>query len=428
MISESIRHAAIVRLVRRIAAVSFVALTTGNFLCGLMEPFEYTTASYTGWVRDADFDMAIESTTITLDENGPAALSDKNGAFSFGSVRTGAHTFQLTRNDYESDTATIDLTIDPEPDTFFLTRKNVAPSITRFEAFPKQMLSCEDTVRFFFEAWDSTGGITGVAIESDTGRFLEKTWSDAPLTIKDSLRFGYGAPGARTIRLCVTGIRADTSRDSIPLTVPSNRRPRFSLIRFAPDGFINGEWGFIEIYADDPDSNFHYLTITWGDTSKTEKSFDIAGAHWHRYNFPNDTAVIITVGLFDSMGANRDTTLKVQPRNSSAPILDDRIIFDPSQYLAPNDTSVMIGVKIIEIDSMYVPEIVWLINQNDPASAQSARKTYTPETGKISEVGDVFAQAFPTEKLKATNIVQIIVRDRLGKTSTVTGSLYKVGI
>jgi hypothetical protein len=85
MISESIRHAAIVRLVRRIAAVSFVALTTGNFLCGLMEPFEYTTASYTGWVRDADFDMAIESTTITLDENGPAALSDKNGAFSFGS-------------------------------------------------------------------------------------------------------------------------------------------------------------------------------------------------------------------------------------------------------------------------------------------------------------------------------------------------------
>jgi hypothetical protein len=76
---------------------------------------------------------------------------------------------------------------------------------------------------------------------------------------------------------------------------------------------------------------------------------------------------------------------------------------------------------------MYVPEIVWLINQNDPASAFSARKTYTPQTGKIGDIGNVFAQAFSTDKFKATNIVQIIVKDRLGKTSTVTGSIYKVG-
>ena len=426
--SEPDRHAAFVRLVRRMASALFVAMMAGNFLCGPMEPFEYTTAPCTGRVRDADFGMAIESTTVTLDENGPTALSDKNGAFSFGNVRTGAHTLLFVNPGYESDIEHIDLTLNPKPGTFLLTRKNVAPSIVRFEAFPQPMLSCDDTVTFFIEARDSTGGITAALIESDTGRFLEKTWSDARLTIKDSFSFRYDTPGMRIIRLRIAGIHADTSRDSIPLTVPSNRRPRFSLIRFAPDGFINGEWGFIEIYADDPDTNFHYLTITWGDTSKTEKSFDIAGAHWHRYNFPNDTAVIITLALFDTMGANRDTTLKVQVRNSSAPILDDRIVFDPSQYLAPYDTSVIIGVRIMEIDSMYVPEIVWLINQNDPVSAQSARKTYTPETGKISEVGNVFAQTFSTDKLKATNIVQIIVRDRLGKTSTVIGSLYKVGI
>jgi hypothetical protein len=426
--SEPNRHAAVVRLVRRMAAVSFVALMTGDFRCDLMEPFEYTTAPCTGLVRDADFGMAIGSTTVTLDENGPTALSDTNGVFSFGSVRTGAHTFRFVKPGYESAIEHIDLTLNPKPGTFLLTRKNAAPSIVRFEAFPNQMSSREDTVRFFVETWDSTGGITAVVIESDTGRFLEKTWPDARLTIKDSFSFRYGAPGMRTVRLRVAGIHADTSRDSIPLTVPSNQRPRFSRIRFSPDGFINGEWGFIEIYADDPDSNFHYLTITWGDTSKIENSFDIAGAHWHRYNFPNDTTVIIAVGLFDSLGANRDTTLKVQPRNSSAPILDDRIIFDPSQYLAPYDTSVIIGVRIMEIDSMYVPEIVWLINQNDPVSAQSARKTYTPEKGKISEVGNVFAQTFSTNTLKATNIVQIIVRDRLGKTSTVTGSLYKVGL
>jgi hypothetical protein len=425
--SESIRQAFFLFFAGRMVPAAVLAILSCNFYDDVTRPFEYTTVTYRGMVRDADFGAPIESVSVALDESGPIARTDINGEFCLTGVRTGPHRLGLTNINYETADTTIDLVLDPKPDTISLTRKNAVPKIVRFDASPLPMLSREDTVNFFIEAWDSTGGIDGVAIESDTARSHGKQWLNPQLMIKDSFICTYRTPGSRMVRLSVTGARGDISMDSVLLSVPANQRPRFSLIRLAPDGFINGEWGFLEIYAEDPDSNFSYLTIAWGDTSKTEKSYDIAGAHWHKYQFKSDTTVTVGISVFDSLGAKRDTALTVQVRNSSAPKLDDRIIFDPSQYLSPLDTSVVIGVRILEIDSMYVPEIVWLINQNDPASAFSARKTYTPQTGKIGDIGNVFAQAFSTDKFKATNIVQIIVKDRLGKTSTVTGSIYKVG-
>jgi hypothetical protein len=146
------------------------------------------------------------------------------------------------------------------------------------------------------------------------------------------------------------------------------------------------------------------------------------------YNFQKDTTVDISIELFDSLGARTDTTLKgVAVRSLSAPKLDNTIVFIPSPPLTPLDDTVNIGVKVLEINSMYVQEIVWIINPDDPATIQSVRNTYTSQTGAVNSVGTMFSCDFSTAKLKGTNTVQIVVKDRLGTTSSVLGSLYIAG-
>jgi hypothetical protein len=419
------------RFLRSLTALSasgLFALVSCNFLSDLTKPFDYSTVMFRGWVRDATRLTPIENATVTFDNGGERTMTDRNGYFTFQNVRTGPHRLALFKNGFEPDTQHIDLTLVPRPDTFYLAAKNEAPAIVRCVALPDTLRSLEDTVSISFAAHDSTGGIARTVIQTGDGRAVEKVWPNAPMAVADSLKFSYPSFGEFEARLLVIGKNADTARKSVRITVPDNRRPLFSLIRLSQDGFNNGEWGFIEIFASDPDNNFHYLTINWGDTSKVEKSFDGAGAHWHTYHFTADTTVQAAIKLVDSAGAMRDTVIRIDIRNASAPILDDRIVYNPSQYLTPIDTVVMIGVKVLDIDSGYVSEIVWMINRDDsPPAAQIFRQSYNPQTGAIGVVGNVFAHQFQTAPLKTTNTVEIVVKDKYGRTSSVYGSLYKAG-
>ncbi len=205
---------------------------------------------------------------------------------------------------------------------------------------------------------------------------------------------------------------------------PVVRKPSFSLVRPQAGGFISNEWGFLELFIDDPDTTFSHVNIDWGDGGDSLSSTQ--HVNWHRYTVQTSSEMIIRIDLFDTSGLCNDTTVKVQVSVVYAPLLDGKIFFEPSQYCAPYDTAIIIGVRILQIADQYVSEIVWIINEQGPG-AFLARETYDTNTGKIGDVGDVFAYLFPTAGLKGANEVQIIVSDHYGNKSSVFGSFYIAG-
>ena len=410
-----------------VSAATLLAISC-NFLGNVTKPFEYSSVAFHGIVLDRTFQMPIQGATVVLDGTGQRASTDEAGVFTIEGTRTGGHTVTVSKAAYHIDSKPIDVSLHPPADTVLLVRDSAPPSITGFSAKPTTITSIDDTVVFAFSACDSSGGIAKVILEPGMGSAIEKSWNGTLWALKDTQKFVYDSSGTFSARLMVIGKNADTSRDIIPVVVPDNDRPTFTSLRPTADGFINGSWGYIQIYSSDPDNNFSYLTIDWGDTSQTEKSFDSSSApHWHMYHFAYDTPVNVTIRLVDAMGAASDTTFSIMVRSPSAPKLDNQIVFEPSQFLTPVDDSVSIGVKVLQIDSSYVPEIVWIVNENDLSAAQSVRKDYSAQDGAIGPVGKVFTCSFSTAKLMGTNDIRIIVSDRRQKTSEVDGSLYIAG-
>jgi hypothetical protein len=409
------------------AAIALAAVISCTFLGDLAEPFEYTTVAFQGVVYDSGFNIPLWGANVILASGEQRTATDSSGRFTIAETRTGLHPLIVSKAGYETLSRMIDLTLNPRPDTIRLQRVNAAPVITGFVVDTGALRCIDDTVTFIYSARDSSGGIAASVLDPGKGTPRLRSWSGYPGRISDTLRIVYDSSDTFKAQLTIIGRNNDTIRQSMTLAIPANRRPVFTLLRPSSGGFINGTWGFLEIYSHDPDGNFSSLTIGWGDTAKTEKSTDSAGAHWHKYAFTSDTTVLVTITLFDSSGAKNYSTFAMNVRNTSAPKLDDRIVFSPSQYLIPDDTAVIIGVRVLDIDSGYVAEIIWMINQDDPLTVQSVRKNYTPQTGVIGPVGNVFANSFGTTRFKGTNFVQILVRDRLGKTSQVIGSFSVAG-
>jgi hypothetical protein len=230
-------------------------------------------------------------------------------------------------------------------------------------------------------------------------------------------------PGYDTLRTSVD-ITLDPPIDTFYLS-PRYQRPFFSLVRAQPDDFISNVLGYMEIIIIDPDTHFTQVKIDWGDGSDPGSFKLLQNTCWHRYVLAKDSVMNVVVGLFDATGFVGDTELNVPVSVASPPLLDGKIFFEPSNYLAPYDDSVVIGVRIVQIEG-WPSEIVWIINEHDP-QAILKRMYYNEQTGAIGPIGDVFVFRFPTATLKGTNEVQIIVSDRYGNTSSVFGNFYIAG-
>jgi hypothetical protein len=406
---------------------SVLLFATCDFVNKLNEPFKYSMVNLSGVVWDSAFNQPVKGARVSIDGTAQPDSSDSKGAFTIDGVRTGEHTLTVYRAGYDGASRNLDVTLRSEPFTLGLPRTEMAPTITEFSINTNAIKCIEDTVVFHFIAWDSSGGIDTVRIDPGMGRgVLKMTWGKTQYYIDDSLKFAYDSAKTYYPKLTVIGAKGDTSKKNASVTIPSNHCPVFTLLRIAPEGFINGKWGYVEVYISDPDNDFDYLSIDWGDTAAIEISPD-TGVHWHEYNYSSNTFVNITIRLFDKSGAMTDTTIRTLVRSHSAPVLDNAIVFTPSQNLWPTDDSVTIEVKVLEIDGSYVSEIDWIINQDDTASVEAARVPYTPTTGAIGPYGNAFRHSFPTAKLKGTNEVDITVVDRSLFTSDVRGTFYIAG-
>jgi hypothetical protein len=412
-------------------ASALAIFTSCGFMDNLNKPFEYTAVTCWFVVMDSTFNRPIKGAAVVLDGVARDATTDSNGLVNLSEIRTGTHTVAVIRDLYKPITDTIDLTLEPQRDTLRLVRYNVKPTIESFFINPANLVTTADTAVFICKAFDSSGGgIAKIIIATGKGdASIEKNYDSTTYYVNDTVKFLYDSVGKYRVHLTVMDKNSELTKDTILVTVPDNDRPTFSELRFSTDGFINGKWEYIQFKVSDTDTNFSYLTINWGDTSQTYTSTDTTGAaHWHMYNFSTTTTVNIAIQLFDRMGARTDTTLSgVVVRTFSPPKLDNSILFVPSPPLTPLDDTVHIGVKVLEINSMYVQEIDWILNPEDPATIQSVRKTFTSQTGAVSPTGTEFFCDFSTAKLKSTNIVQIVVKDRLQTSSSVLGSLYIAG-
>jgi hypothetical protein len=429
--SRSKRH----RYLLWIVAVALLHFSC-DYLKKINQPVEYSTAIFKGVVWDSVFNRPVKGAVVTI-ENGdvPPCTSDANGAFVFErKVRTGSHRFSIVKSGFNECTGEVTVTLNPDNYIVNITRAEAAPSIENFIGDLNFVKCIDDTVIFRYRAWDSTGGITGIKIDPGNGSNLSKAYGNGTFFVNDSVKFVYDTAGTFTATLTVIGDKSDESTLKTQVMIPQNHRPVFTSIEMPPDGFLNGEWGYLQIYANDPDSspakNFDFLTIDWGDVDYNKIDLSTASngePQWHQYNFAGIVRVTIKVRLNDKLGATADTTLSVLVKTHQAPLLDNSIVFDPPMP-GPGDDSIHIGVKVLQIDSSYVSEIDWVVNPDDTASVLTARKNYNSTTGNITSViGNVFANSFSTAKLKAINEVTIMVYDRMKKSSSIRGTFLVAG-
>lgn len=406
------------------SAVLFLMVCSCNFIKDPWTPFQYSTADISGTVYDAVFKKPMPGVNVRISGTSEKAVTGADGSFLIENVRTGKFWLVFTNSLFKTDSERIQVKLTGNDEEYFIKRKEQPPEITSFSFSPVNPLSCDEPLTIRFSAVDSTGGISGFRLSSPAGERMQYRMGASPFSISDSVVFVSDSGGNLMVELTVTGSDGDSTVESLQITLPDNRRPVFSQVRLSQDAFISGIYSFIEVFARDPDGDFSHVVINWGDAG-TVQSTDTAGVYWHKYTVSDDTTFQVSILLFDKYGASRDTVIPVRVR-FSAPVLDDNLLFVPSQYLSPEDKEVKIGVRVLEIEG-WVSEIVWIINQNDPDAFLFSRANYDSLTGVIGDIGNVFVNQFPTDKLKGTNFVQISVSDRYGNRTTVVGSFFMAG-
>jgi hypothetical protein len=384
--------------------------------------------------------LPLAGAFVAIDGQQKTATTDSGGLFVMHEVKTGPSVVLSVRaSGFYPFEKRMDVRVNPVPDTTVLKPLYDPPRITRMSSNSASLFALTDTVKIVCEAADSSGGIARMVFDGGDGRTVEKAVSPVAPSARDSCALVFARPGAFQGRVVVIGARNDSAADTLNIVVPKTRRAAIYLVRPQAEGFISAEYGFLEVFVSDPDGNFSRIKINWGDGSGPDSNFTpvrVGGDSslstimrivcWHRFVVKADSVMTVRVMVFDTTGFFRESIAGVSVSVASLPLLDGKIFFEPSQYLAPFDDSIVIGVRILEIEG-WASEIVWIVNENDPESLLYKRSAYDDLTGAIGPVGNVFAFRFSTEKLKAVNDVHIIVSDRYGNKSDVLGSFYMVG-
>lgn len=396
-----------------------------NYVDSYFRSFENSRVTFSGNVLDSEFSVPVENVMVTLYVGDETYISTTNGVgdFLFENVITGNGKLNFKHALYQDTIANVAIHLYPDYSRHLLRKKNVVPDVMLITFKPDTLVACDQALEFYFAAEDSTGGIEKIIISIDSMHIFSKSYEQ--YIIYDSFPYRFLSPGNYVVNMTVIGSNADTSNAAIPLLTPENRSPHITHIRTGEDGFISNEFGYYEIEIHDPDNNFSHLSIDWGDASPVERVKDTADAHWHKYNVLIDTTFNVLVSVVDSAGASEDTLIRCDVHLPTAPILDTRVVCEPSQYLLPEDTTVTLGVNILGFEGS-IAEIIWFVNRYTPVE-KMARLRSSPEREIVGEDGGIVVYTFSTSKFKAINDVEIIVIDSNGKQSKVIGTLYMAG-
>ena len=382
-------------------------------------------------MRDSLSGGPIENAAVAIDERDRTAATDSAGRFRCADVATGKTAIAISAPGYETLHAALDVTLEPSEETYKLTRADAPPVIDTLIIDTASKRFFDDPVKIVFSANDSSGGITNTALLiDDTGstRRLEHRFNPPVYALHDTFTFAYSSEDAFHARLEIIDARGDTTAQSLRLPVSGSRRPSFALLRTSLEGFISGEPGYLQIIINDIDGICSHLSIDWGDGGDSTTAFGLQGTYWHTY--PAENSVMpVTVTLFGKEGVLNDTLLYLPVKKINPPLLDNKLFFKPCQFCAPQDSVIIIGVRILEIRDNYVKQIIWTVNENDqPPALAREYVEYNSTTGAISDsIGNLFVHQFSTAGFKGTNIVEVRVVDNAGYSSTVSGSFYLAG-
>ncbi|MCX7726728.1 MAG: hypothetical protein N2053_07750, partial [Chitinispirillaceae bacterium] len=169
-------------------------------------------------------------------------------------------------------------------------------------------------------------------------------------------------------------------------------------------------------------------SIDWRDGGDSVVSYDREGVYWRKISVKENTEWKIEIKIFSKDKLVDDTIVTFPIKVMSPPLLDDKIYLNP-RYCAPHDTAITIGVNVLSLEKgSYVEEILWIINENEPAPFFTFfREKFSEEEGKIPPKGRLFTHNFLINNLKGTNIVKIIVTDSNGNSSMISGVFYVAG-
>lgn len=397
-------------------------------------PFSHSTATLRGSVRDNVTAAEIEDAVVTVDGTDLSATTDNAGTFRLSGVPTGKASITITSDEYHTFHSTVDVTLEPPGRDYRLARVVRPPAVGAVIVDTGSMRFFDDSLTVVFKAADSFGGITKAVLHTgDTagGEQLEMLFDPPVDDVVDSFTFAYSSRDTSRetfhARLMIIDARGDTGVDSFTVLISKPRRPTFALIRTGPKGFITGEWENLQVNVADPDSLFSRLSIDWGDGSDTVTSQALERPYWHKYQVA-DPQMPVTIRLFGKGGLLNETLLYLPVKKISPPLLDNKLFFKPSQYCAPHDSVILIGVRILEIKDDYAAQIIWIVNENDPPSFAYHRDSLGAETGAISDsIGNLFVHRFSTAGFKGTNIVEVRVVDNADNSGTVSGTFFITG-
>ncbi len=395
-------------------------------LIDAVRPFSPSTVSVAGVVIDSTFNVPIGTAMVQLVNTTSSTTADVAGHFQLGSVATGKHELMIAAPGYDTLITPLEVTLDQPEVIRRLSRTDAPPEIGILHIDTADHKFLSDTLTITFSASDSTGGIIAVNLTfDDTAVSADNpiVFNQPVYTVQDSFMVCCFSPGSYSGTISIFGERNDTTTKTVTLELSQPRKPGTALLRTGPEGFITGKPGYLQIIFNDPDSVMNYYTIDWGDESDQVTSYDLSGTFWHVYTIEQTVTILVRMfgsdGVIDSVRLEKNV-IKIKP-----PTLDNNLTFLPSQYLAPHDSVMLIGVRVLDIKDDSVKQIIWVVNENDPLPAFAY---YRDTTGAhIDSLHNLLVHEFSTAGFKGTNVVEVRVVDGDNNSSTAAGTFYIAG-
>jgi hypothetical protein len=373
-------------------------------------------------VFDKGFPLPLAGAAIRLQDE--EYHTDTNGFISVKNLRTGAWPVQLVMAGYLTAADQIDIKLNGNVDTLFMTRQNSVPVIAQFYCAPSATNARDDTVNCFISAHDSSGGISMVYVDLGNGKYDSLQFNPPQPSISQTIKNQYDSPGDYFVIVKVYGNLNDSAcTQNQRVTIANNSRPCTTGLRI--DRFFAGVDGYIQVGATDADNNFSRHEINWGDSTAGVEYHESA-VLWHKYDIDNDSLFDISISLFDKSGAvwRMDTNVLVTKLNP--PNLNQSLQYLPYQILGPTDDSVTISVQVRSADE-YIASIIWRLNEGSGSAELYASQSYDETSGQVANPPVLFSYTFPTDSLSGENVVHIFVYDNHGYCSEVWGSFSIAG-